>query len=262
MIHFPVSLQYVDYTKFYPTGWTYKDEKGVDHGVKQINVPIRETWEAMEDLVAKGLARSIGVSNFQGSLLMDVLRYAKVPLSVLQVEHHPYLAQRNLISLAKQEGIAVTAYSSFGPQSFVELEWEKAKKLEPLFQHPVIVGIAKAHNRTSAQVLLRWSTQRGIAIIPKSNSKTRLHENLDALTFNLTEQEIDAISGLDENIRFNEPVDVSDKHPEIMITILRKQRFPVPWHCSYFRLGGLVDKCFICKLLLSMIPQQLEPKCT
>lgn len=243
MIHFPVSLQYVDYTKFYPTGWTYKDEKGVDHGVKQINVPIRETWEAMEDLVAKGLARSIGVSNFQGSLLMDVLRYAKVPLSVLQVEHHPYLAQRNLISLAKQEGIAVTAYSSFGPQSFVELEWEKAKKLEPLFQHPVIVGIAKAHNRTSAQVLLRWSTQRGIAIIPKSNSKTRLHENLDALTFNLTEQEIDAISGLDENIRFNEPVDVSDKHSEIMITILRKQRFAVPWHCSYFRLGGLVDKC-------------------
>lgn len=239
MIHFPVALKYVDYKKHYPTGWTYKDEKGNDQGIKPANVPIRETWEAMEDLVTKGLARSIGVSNFQGSLLMDVLRYAKVPISVLQIEHHPYLAQPNLISLAKQEGIAVTAYSSFGPQSFVELEWEKAKKLQPLFQHPVIVEIAKARNRSPAQVLLRWSTQRGIAIIPKSNSKERLQENLDALNFDLTQQEIDTISGLDENIRFNEPVDVSSRYREI---IMISQLFSVPWHSSHLCVSELVDK--------------------
>jgi D-xylose reductase len=240
LIHFPVALKYVDYTKFYPTGWTYKDENGNDHGVKPANVPIRETWEAMEDLVTKKLARSIGVSNFQGSLLMDVLRFSKVPVSVLQIEHHPYLAQPNLISLAKQEGIAVTAYSSFGPQSFIELGWEKAKKLQPLFQHPLVVSIAKAHNRSPAQVLLRWSTQRGIAIIPKSNSTERLQENLDSLNFELTQKEIDDISGLDENIRFNEPVDVSSKH---LVIIIISWLSLVPWHSSYLCLSWLVDKC-------------------
>jgi len=207
LIHFPVSLKYVDYTKHYPTGWTYKGDDGVDQGVKPINVPIHETWQAMESLVEKGLVRSIGVSNFQGSLLMDTLRYAKVPVSVLQIEHHPYLVQPNLISLAKQEGIAVTAYSSFGPQSFIELDWEKAKNLQPLFVHPVITGIAAKHGKTTAQVLLRWATQRGLAIIPKSNSPRRLLENLNSLDFNLDEAEIKAISGLDQGIRFNEPVD-------------------------------------------------------
>jgi len=207
LIHFPVALKYVDYTKHYPTAWTYKGDDGVDQGVKPINVPIHETWQAMESLVEKGLVRSIGVSNFQGSLLMDTLRYAKVPVSVLQIEHHPYLVQPNLISLAKQEGIAVTAYSSFGPQSFIELDWEKAKNLQPLFVHPVITGIAAKHGKTTAQVLLRWATQRGLAIIPKSNSPRRLLENLNSLDFNLDEAEIKAISGLDQGIRFNEPVD-------------------------------------------------------
>jgi len=161
----------------------------------------------LESLVEKKLVRSIGVSNFQGSLLMDVLRYAKVPVSVLQIEHHPYLVQPNLVSLAQQEGIAITAYSSFGPQSFVELDWDKAKNLQPLFVHPTINDIAKKHGKTTAQVLLRWASQRGLAIIPKSNSHQRLLENLNSFDFNLDDAEIKAISSLDQGIRFNEPVD-------------------------------------------------------
>lgn len=209
LIHFPVSLKYVDYTKHYPTGWTYKGDDGVDQGVIPINVPILETWRALESCVEKKLVRSIGVSNFQGSLLMDLLRSAKIPVSVLQIEHHPYLVQPNLISLCKQEGIAVTAYSSFGPQSFVELDWEKAKTLKPLFEHDLIKGIAAKHNKTPAQVLLRWATQRGLAVIPKSNTPSRLAQNLDVVGFDLTEEEIQSISKLDAGIRFNEPVDVS-----------------------------------------------------
>ncbi|KAF9449814.1 D-xylose reductase [Macrolepiota fuliginosa MF-IS2] len=207
LIHFPVALKYVDYNKHYPTGWTYKGEDGVDQGVVPINVPIQETWQGLESLVEKKLVRSIGVSNFQGALLMDVLRYAKVPVSALQIEHHPYLVQPNLVSLAKQEGIAVTAYSSFGPQSFVELDWEKAKSLKPLFEHSLIVELAKKYGKTPAQVLLRWATQRGLAVIPKSNSPSRLAQNLDCFSFNLEKSEIKAISALDAGIRFNEPVD-------------------------------------------------------
>ena len=76
---------------------------------------MHETWGAMEELVDEGLAKNIGLSNVQGSLLLDVLRYARIPPQVLQIEIHPYLMQEPLVKLAQLHGIAVTAYSSFGP---------------------------------------------------------------------------------------------------------------------------------------------------
>ena len=106
-IHFPIALEYVDPKDSYPSGW--KNLKGV---VSQSKASIQETWEGLEKLVELGLAKSIGVSNFQGSLLIDLLRYAKIRPAVLQVEIHPYLVQEELVDLAKAEGIAVTAYSS------------------------------------------------------------------------------------------------------------------------------------------------------
>lgn len=79
------------------------------------NTPMHETWHAMEELVDEGLVKNIGLSNVQGSLLLDVLRYARIPPQVLQIEVHPYLTQEPLVKLAQLHGIAVTAYSSFGP---------------------------------------------------------------------------------------------------------------------------------------------------
>ncbi|PPR02085.1 hypothetical protein CVT24_011219 [Panaeolus cyanescens] len=204
-IHFPVALEYVDPDVSYPSGWTNLEGKVVES-----KASIQETWQAMEQLVDLGLAKSIGVSNFQGSLLIDLLRYARIPPAVLQVELHPYLVQTDLIKLAKDKNVAVTAYSSFGPSSFIELGWDKASDTPPLFEHPVIAKIASAHNRTPAQVLLRWSTQRGIAVIPKSNNPKRLIENLNSTDFDLTEEELKEITGLNRDIRFNNPSDYLD----------------------------------------------------
>lgn len=175
----------------------------------QEGTPIQATWEALEKLVDEGLAKSIGISNFQGALVIDLLRYARIRPAVLQIEHHPYLVQPTLLKLAKSEGIAVTAYSSFGPQSFVELGWEKAKDTPVLFEHPVVTKIAQRTGKTPAQVLLRWATQRGLAVIPKSNNQGRLAQNLDVTSFDLEQAEIEAISGLDKGLRFNNPSDVS-----------------------------------------------------
>ncbi len=122
---------------------------------------------------------------------------------------HPYLVQPTLLQLAKSEGIAVTAYSSFGPQSFIELEWQKAKDTPVLFEHPVIIAIAEKHKNTPAQILLRWATQRGLAVIPKSNNPQRLSRNLEVTGFDLEEKELESISGLDRHLRFNNPTDVS-----------------------------------------------------
>lgn len=206
IVHFPVALRYVDPEVRYPPGWEYDGE----NDVQLSSASIQETWHAMEELHTKGLAKSIGVSNFQGSLILDLLRYAKIRPATLQIEHHPYLVQPTLLKLAESEGIAVTAYSSFGPQSFIELEWQKAKDTPVLFEHPVVVKIAENHKRTPAQVLLRWATQRGLAVIPKSNNPERLQQNLEVTDFDLDTTELDAISGLDRQLRFNNPTDVSD----------------------------------------------------
>ena len=204
IVHFPVALKYVAPSVRYPPGWAYdgKDD------VQTSNASIQETWTAMESLVHKGLAKSIGISNFQGSLILDLLRYAKIRPATLQIEHHPYLVQPTLLKLAESEGIAVTAYSSFGPQSFIELEWQKAKDTPVLFEHPTVVGAAKKYNKTPAQVLLRWATQRGLAVIPKSNNPKRLKQNLEVTAFDLDKCEVDSINSLDRNLRFNNPTDV------------------------------------------------------
>jgi D-xylose reductase len=159
----------------------------------------------MEDVKAKGLAKSIGISNYNGALLLDMFTYAKTKPATLQIEHHPYYVQPNLLKLAEQHGIAVTAYSSFGPQSFIECDMKVAADTPLLFDHPVITKIAEAHSKTPAQVLLRWSTQRGLSVIPKSNSQHRLQQNLDVTSFDLKDDEISAISDLDKNLKFNVP---------------------------------------------------------
>ena len=233
IVHFPVALKYVDPEVRYPPGWTF-DGKG---DVQLSNAPIQETWTAMEGLVGKGYAKSIGISNFQGSLILDLLRYAKIRPATLQIEHHPYLVQTTLLKLAKSEGIAVTAYSSFGPQSFIELEWQNAKDAPVLFEHPAVTDIAKKYNKTPAQVLLRWATQRGLAVIPKSNNQERLKQNLEVTGFDMEQAELDSISALDRNLRFNNPTDVSTAFPNATNPPLANRNFAVSRNFAYLCLN-------------------------
>ena len=205
VIHFPVALKYVSPETRYPPGWFYDGESKVEHS----NASLESTWKAMEAVQKKGLAKSIGVSNYTGALLLDMFTYATVKPATLQIEHHPYYVQPNLLKLAKEHNIAVTGYSSFGPQSFIECDMKLAADTPLLFDHPVITKIAEAHSKTPAQVLLRWATQRGLAVIPKSNSQNRLQQNLDVTSFDLEESEIQEISDLDKNLKFNAPTNVS-----------------------------------------------------
>lgn len=208
LIHFPIAQKYIPPSELkYPTFWTDEAQK---HVAPLARVPISETWGALESLVRtdknpSGVVRSIGVANFQAQLLYDLLSCARVPVSVLQIEHHPYLVQPQLVAMAQENGLAVTAYSSFGPASFVELDNPDAVGAAPLFEHPVVTKIAEKHGKTPAQILLRWATQRGLAVIPKSNNPQRLEQNLDCCAFDLTEGELKEISGLDKGLRFNDP---------------------------------------------------------
>ena len=204
LIHFPVALEYVDPSVRYPPGWQYEGDE-----IRPSKATIQETWKAMEGLVGKGLSKSIGISNFQGQLIYDLLRFAEIRPATLQIEHHPYLVQQELLNLAKQEGIAVTAYSSFGPASFKQFNMEHASKLAPLIEDDTIQKIAAKYNRPASQVLLRWATQRGLAIIPKSTREPIMASNLASIEFDLSEEDIATISGFNRGIRFNQPSNVS-----------------------------------------------------
>lgn len=200
IVHFPISLKYVDPKDRYPPGFTY-DGKNVVPG----KASLEETWRGMEELYEEGLAKSIGISNYNGALILDLLRYCKHKPQTLQIEHHPYLTQPGLLDLCKDQDIAVTAYSSFGPQSFIELDMVKAKDTQLLMENATVKSVAERHGKTPAQVLLRWATQRGVAVIPKSNNPGRLQQNLDVTDWDLTGQDLESISGLDRNLRFNNP---------------------------------------------------------
>ena len=204
IVHFPIALKYVDPKDRYPPGFTYDGKNVVTS-----NASIQETWTAMEGLVEKGLCRSIGISNFNAQLVMDLLRYAKIKPAALQIEHHPYLTQEGLVTYTKSQGIAITAYSSFGPVSYHELDMQRAKDTPLLFENETIKSIAQKHGKTPAQVLLRWSTARDVAVIPKSNNQQRLAQNLEFSELELSQDELKEISGLDRNLRFNNPLHVS-----------------------------------------------------
>jgi D-xylose reductase len=157
----------------------------------------------MEDLLRFGLVRNIGVCNFNVALLRDLLTYAEVAPAVLQVELHPFLTQEKLLRFCKENDIAVTAFSPLGASSYMSLGMERDD--ESALEQPVVGEIAARHRRTPAQVVLRWGTQRGTAVIPKTTRPERMRENLAIFDFELTEDEMNAISALNRNRRFNDP---------------------------------------------------------
>jgi D-xylose reductase len=202
LIHFPIALAYVPFEHRYPAGWSFDPESKTPKMIPDA-VPISETWEAMERLVQAGLVRTVGVSNFGVSLLRDLLSYAHLRPSVLQVESHPYLVQSKLLRYCQQEKIALTAFSPLGAPSYVPLGM--ATPAESVIEQPSILKIAKEVDRTPAQVVLRWGVQRGTAVIPKTVKLERLKENLSLFDFELTDEQMGTISGMDRNQRFNDP---------------------------------------------------------
>jgi D-xylose reductase len=201
LIHFPIALKFVPFER-YPPGW-FADPDAAPPRLEPIRVPIADTWRAMEELVRAGLVRNIGVCNFGVSLLRDLLSFAQIAPAVLQVEMHPYLTQEKLLRFGREEGIAVTAFSPLGAASYYSIGM--AGEGDSALEEPVVRTAAKRHGKSPAQVLLRWGVQRGTAVIPKTTRSERLRENLDIFGFELSGEEMSAISALNRNRRFNDP---------------------------------------------------------
>ncbi|HSQ54489.1 MAG TPA: aldo/keto reductase [Gemmata sp.] len=202
LIHFPIAQEFVSFETRYPPGW-FHDPNDPNPRMKLARVPLAETWAAMEDLVTAGLVRHIGVCNYGTAMLRDLLNYSRIRPTVLQVELHPYLTQEKLVRLAREEGIAVTAFSPLAAQSYHAIGMAGAA--ESVLNEAVVRAAAAHHKRTPAQIVLRWAVERGTAIVPKTSRLERLKENLDLFDFALGGDEMNAISALDRGRRFNDP---------------------------------------------------------
>ncbi len=204
LIHFPVTLAYVPFEERYPPGWFF-DPEAKNPGMKHDPVPLSETWAAMEALVDAGLTKRIGICNMGTSQIRDLLSYARIAPSVLQVEMHPYLTQETLLRFCKQQNLAVTAFSPFGASSYVPLGM--AEESDSLFDDTTMKEIAAAHGKDIGQVALRWAVQRGTVPIPKSQSSGHLKGNIEIFDFELSENEMQTIDSLNRDCRFNDPAD-------------------------------------------------------
>uniref|UniRef100_A0AAY4DNE6 alcohol dehydrogenase (NADP(+)) n=1 Tax=Denticeps clupeoides TaxID=299321 RepID=A0AAY4DNE6_9TELE len=189
LVHFPVGLQKVD-DELFPT----RNGKLLTNDIDYVDV-----WRGMEALQLSGKVRSIGVSNFNVQQLQRLLSVAKVPPAVNQVEMHPYLAQSDLVEFCRSRDIALTAYSPFGspgrPHHRGDADPEK------MLQDPVVADVAKKHRRSSAQVLLRYHVQQGIAVIPKSIKPNHILDNSKVFDFSLDEEDMKALRRLDRGWR-------------------------------------------------------------
>lgn len=202
LIHFPIAQEFVPIETRYPPEWIH-DPDAANPTMQTAKVPLSETWEAMEALVDKGLTKRIGVCNYNTGLLNDLMNYARIKPAMLQVESHPYLTQERLMRLCNDYDIPVTAFSPLGALSYLELDMAGAN--ESVLEQEVVKRAAQRTGKTPAQVVLRWGVQRGNAVIPKTTKPERLIENLSVFDFELSEQEMQDISGLNSNRRFNDP---------------------------------------------------------
>lgn len=140
------------------------------------------TWKAFEELYNAGKIKAIGVSNFLENHIDAILDRATIAPMVNQLELHPQYVQRDVVEYCKDRRMIVEAWSPL---------------IKGDFNHPVLIEIAKKHNKSVAQILLRWSIQNGFLPLPKASKKERMLENADIFNFELSEADIEAMKALE-----------------------------------------------------------------
>jgi diketogulonate reductase-like aldo/keto reductase len=163
-----LGLDYVDiYLIHWPQGFT------------------KDVWQALEPLVEDGLIRTLGVSNFSIEQMQDLLSYARIRPALNQVQWNPFIYDLALLDFCKAEGIALEG-------------WKPLTRGE-IAQDKTVEDIAQAHDKTYAQVMIRWALERDVITIPKTTHRERMKENMDVFDFALSADEMSALDGLRRN---------------------------------------------------------------
>ena len=148
----------------------------------------KETWKALEKLYKEKRVRAIGVSNFLQHHLEDLLTSTEIVPMVNQMEFHPYLVQQDLIDFCNSKGIQYEAWSPLMQGNIFDLD--------------IMKDLASKYKKTIAQIVLRWDLQKGVVTIPKSSKKERIIANSDLFNFELSEDDMQLLDGLEKGKRF------------------------------------------------------------
>src|SRR6476469_5396816 len=144
-------------------------------------------WRAMQDLYKEGKGRAIGVSNFHPDRLIDLIIHNEIVPAVNQIETHPFHQQIETQQFLQENNVQIESWGPF------------AEGKNNIFHNELLASIGKKYNKSIAQVILRWLTQRGIIAIPKSVRKERMEENFNVFDFELSEEDMETIKALDTN---------------------------------------------------------------
>lgn len=180
-----LALDYVDlFLMHFPVGQTYVSDKNTSSSGELSDVDYLHTWQAMEDLVDKGLVRGIGLSNFNAEQTDRILQNCRIRPLVNQVECHPGFNQKELIQFSRDRDIIITAYCPLARPNAQE-------KWPPFLYEHKAEQLAKQYGKTTAQVCLRYLIQLGVVVIPKSVSRERIRQNFDIFDFKLSQEDME-----------------------------------------------------------------------
>lgn len=188
-------------TKLYMNQYPHA-EKAIDEALEKLDVEYidlmllhhpgdhdADAYKAMEKAVREGKIRSIGLSNYYVKELEAFLPQITIIPAVVQNEIHPYYQENDVIPYIQEKGIVMEGWYPLGGRGYTA----------ELLNNEVISAIAQAHNKSSAQIILRWNLQKGVVVIPGTSNPAHMKENIDLFDFRLTDDEMEKIKELDRN---------------------------------------------------------------
>ena len=192
----------LDYVDLYLVHWPVGFENN-----KVKRSPVHKTWAQMENCSKKGLCRSIGVSNFNCQILLDMLAYAEIPPAINQIELQPYCSQRELVTFCQNWNIQVMGYCPLAqtPADIILTAMNKN-----LLEEPIIKNLAEKYGKTTGQIAINWGLSRGYCVLTKSTKDKRLTENFSSCNFEMEKNDIEKIFELNCNLRGCDPIKFED----------------------------------------------------
>lgn len=196
-----LNLTYVD---LYLIHWPMNDPESTDFG-------LLDTWRVMEELVDEGLIKSIGVSNFNATQLDYIIDNARIKPVNNQIESNPHCLNKRLIEHCHSRDVVVTSHSPLGNPGHPQ--FTPTSRLA--IHEPNILAVARRHQRTPAQIMIRYQIQNGNVAIPKSDTRDRVITNFDVFNFSLSDEDIRMIetTGHHFRIEFEQPFIGHHQHP-------------------------------------------------
>lgn len=197
----------IDYVDLFLIHWPTAFQSGENKFPKKADgsfiyaaIDYLETWKGMEECYEQGLAKAVGLSNFNSKQIQRIIDNSNIVPANNQVESHPYLTNNKIIEFCQKKGITVTAYA---PLAGFNPDLRESQGWPTIYTDAKMKKIADKHGRTPAQVALRFQIQRNVCVAPKSAKKERMQQNFQTLDFQLDSDDMAAIQALNQNMRLN-----------------------------------------------------------